>query len=241
MFESHGMLRRVNLYFGGLTDLLLSFCFDDINKKRKNAPLSAALLSVCLVCEISLRTSFQTFLRREFVTSLDLISFFFATKSFVYSVCFTQNQIFSLGRSRGTFGVLTSATFGGKSLQLSSALAVVAWATAVGEWLWLCRVFLAQMEVPSFFKVLDIEQWSCLNFQASFSVDSPFDWSLRQFKGASPLPSICICHFPTACFSFNFYSLLIIHQNSTEGVQGKFKVQKMPNCVWVAELFQALT
>ena len=112
------MLQRVNLYFWGFTDLLLSVCFDGINKKRKSAPLSAALLSFCLVCEISLCTSFQTFLRRDFVPTLYLTSLF-TTKSFVYTACFTHNQIFSFGRSQGTFGVLTPVALGGKSFQLS--------------------------------------------------------------------------------------------------------------------------
>ena len=128
------MLQRVNLYFLGFTDLLLSFCFDGINKKRKNIPLSAALLSFCLVCDISLCTSFQTFWRRDFVTALYLISFC-ATKPFAYTACFTHNQIFSFGRSQGAFGMLTPATFGDKSFQMSSVLSVVARATAVGEWL----------------------------------------------------------------------------------------------------------
>ena len=128
------MLQRVNLYFLGFTDLLLSFCLDGINKKRKNAPLSAALLSFCFVCDISLCTSFQTYLRRDFVTTLYLISFF-ATKPFVYTACFTHNQIFSFGRSQGTFCVLTPATFGAKvsNSAPSSVLSVVA--TAAGEWL----------------------------------------------------------------------------------------------------------
>ena len=71
------MLQRMNLYFLGFTDhdLLLSFCFDGISKKRKNALLSGALLSFCVVCEIFLCTSFQTFLRRDFVTALYLVSF----------------------------------------------------------------------------------------------------------------------------------------------------------------------
>ena len=70
------MLQRMTLYFLGFTDLLLSFCFDGISKKRKNALLSGALLSFCLVCEIFLCTTFQTFLRRDFVTALYLVSFF---------------------------------------------------------------------------------------------------------------------------------------------------------------------
>ena len=76
MSENNCMLQRVNLYLLGFTDLLLSFCSDGIDKKQKNAHLSAALLSFCLVCEISLCTSFQTYLRRDFVTTLYLISFF---------------------------------------------------------------------------------------------------------------------------------------------------------------------
>ena len=218
------MLQRVNLYLLGFIDLL-SFCLDGINKKRKNAPLSAALLSFCLVCDISLCTIFQTYLRRDFVTTLYLISFF-ATKPFVYTACFTHNQIFSFGRSQSTFCVLTPATFGAKVSNSASSSVLSVVATAAREWLWACWVFLAQMEGHSFFKVLDIKQWSSLNFQASFSVDSPFGCPLRQFKGASPLPFICICHFPTACLSFNFSSLLIIPQNSIEGFQGKVQGSK---------------
>ena len=112
------MLQRMTLYFFGFTDLLLSFCFDGISNKRKNALLSGALLSFCLVCEIFLCTTFQTFLRRDFVTALYLVSFF-ATEPFLYSSCYTHNQIFSFGRSWGTFGVLTPLTFWGKSFELS--------------------------------------------------------------------------------------------------------------------------
>ena len=68
----------------------------------------------------------------------------------------------------------------------SSVLSVVA--TAVDEWLRVCRVFLAQVEGPFSFKVLDIKKWSSLNFQASFSVDWNFGCPLRQFKGAPPPP-----------------------------------------------------
>ena len=119
----------------------------------------------------------------------------------------------------------------GKSFQFSVQQCALGCCHCCGRVTMSVSGFLAQMEFPSFFKVLDIKQWSCLNFQASFSVDSPFSCPLRQFNGASSLPSICICHFPTACLSFNVSSLLIIPQNSIEGVQGKFKVQKMPNCV----------
>ena len=66
------MLQKMNLYFLRFTDLLLSFCFDGISKKRKNALLSGALLSFWVVYEIFLCTSFQTFLRRDFVIALYL-------------------------------------------------------------------------------------------------------------------------------------------------------------------------
>ena len=151
LVENNGMLQRVNIFFLGFTELLLSFCFDGINKQRKNAPLSAALLSFCLVCEISLCTSFQTFLRRDFVTALYLSSFF-ANKPFVYTACFTHNQIFSFGWSWGTSGVLTPATYGAKVSNSASSSVLSVVATAVAEWLWVCRVFLAQMEFPSFHK-----------------------------------------------------------------------------------------
>ena len=199
------MSQRMNLYFLGFTDLFLLFCFDGISKKRKNAPLSAALLSFCLVCEISLCTSFQTFLRREFVTALYLVKFF-ATKPFVYTACFAHNQLFSFGRNRGTYVVLTVATFWEQKVQtqhpaVCSLLLPLLWESSyecVGFSLHKCQL------IPSFFKVLDIKPWYSLNFQASLSVDSPFGCPLRQFKGASSLPSILYLSFPTACLSFDF-------------------------------------
>ena len=78
----------------GFTDLLLSFCFDGISKKRKNALLSGALQGFCLVCEIFLRTTFQTFLRRDFVTALYLVSFFCHQAIFIHSLPHPQPNIF---------------------------------------------------------------------------------------------------------------------------------------------------
>ena len=58
----------------------------------------------------------------------------------------------------------------------------------------------------------------------------------------SSLPSFYLyLLFPTACLTFNFSSLLIIPQNPIKGAQGKFKLQKIPNIVWVAQLFRGLT
>ena len=48
----------------------------------------------------------------------------------------------------------------------SSVLSVAA--TAVRGWLRVCRVFLAQMEGPSSFKVLDIKQWSFFKLSGQF-------------------------------------------------------------------------
>ena len=194
----------------------------------------------CVVCEIFLCATFQNFLRRDFVTALYLVSFL--PPSHFYTLPATPTTKYFYLEEVGAhlvwwhqrpFGAIVSNSAS------SSVLSVVA--TAVGEWLWVCRVFLAQMEGPSSFEVLDIKQWSSLNFQANFLVDLPFGCPLRQFKGKSSFPSICTCHFPTACLTFNFSSLLVVPHNPIESTHWKIKLQKMPNCVWVAELFQELS
>ena len=224
------MLQKMNVYFLGFTDLLLSFCFDGISKKRKNALLSGALLSFCVVYEIFLCTSFQTFLRRDFVTALYLVSFF-ATKPFVYTPCYTHNQIFSFGRWWGTFGALTPTTFWAKSFQLRIQQCAFCCCHCCGR---------VAMSVSGF---------PCTNGRSfllqSFRHKKVFLFTLSgQFLGCftlrlsfeavqrSSLPSFYLyLLFPTACLTFNFASLLIIPQNPIEGAQGKFKLQKMPNCV----------
>ena len=84
---------------------------------------------------------------------------------------------FHLEVAWGTFGVLTpTARLLGQNFPTEHPavcmLFVVATQSPVGDWLWVCRVFLAQMEGPSFFKVLDIKQWSSLNFQASRLIEN---------------------------------------------------------------------
>ena len=78
LFQNNDMLQRMNLTFlGSLTSCSHSVLMASAKlKKRKNALLSGALLSFCVVCEIFLCTSFQTFLRRDFVTVLYRVSFF---------------------------------------------------------------------------------------------------------------------------------------------------------------------
>ena len=112
------MLQRMTLYFWGFTDLLLSFCFDGISKKPKNALLPGALLSFCLVCEFFLCTTFQTFLRRDFITALYLVSFFCHQANFIHSLLHAQPNIF-IWKKLGHIGVLTPLTFWGKSFELS--------------------------------------------------------------------------------------------------------------------------
>ena len=175
----------MTLYFFGFTGLLLSFCFDGISKKRKNALPSGALLSFCLVCEIFLCTTFQTFLRRDFVTALYLVRFlppshFYTLPATPTSKYFHLEEVGAhlVWWHQRPFGAIVSNSAS------SSVLSVVA--TAVGEWQWVCRVFLAQVEGPSSFEVLDIKQWSSLNFQANFLVDLPFGCPFEAVQRKAP-------------------------------------------------------
>ena len=63
----------------------------------------------------------------------------------------------------------------------------------------------------------------------SSSVLSVVATAAGEFKGASSLPSICICHLPTACLSFNFSSLLIILKVSRE-IQGSKNTKLRLSC-----------
>ena len=63
-------------------------------KKWKIALLSGALLSFCVVCEIFLCTSFQTFLRRDSVTALYLVSCFCHQAICIHSLLHPQPNIF---------------------------------------------------------------------------------------------------------------------------------------------------
>ena len=224
----------------GFTDFLLSFCFDGISKTRKHALLSGALLSFCVVCEIFLCTSFQTFLRRDFVTALYLVSFF-ATKPFVYTLCYTHNQIFSFGRCWGTFGVLTPTTFWGKSFQLRIQQCALCCCHCCG------RVAMSVSGFPCTngrsFLLQSFRHKKVVLFTLSGQFLGWFTLRLSfEAVQRSSLPSFYLfLLFPTACLTFNFSSLLIIPQNPIEGAQGKFKLQKMPNIVWVAQLFRGLS
>ena len=193
----------MNLYFFGFTDLLLSFCFDGIGKKRKNALLSGALLSFCVVCEFFFVQVFR--LSWEEILSLLFILSVFLPPSHLYTLPATPTTKYFHLEDAGALLVCWHQRPSGAKVSnwgSSSVLSVVA--TAVGEWQWLCRVFLAQMEGPSFSKVLDIKKWSSLHFQASFLVDLPFGCPLRQFNGAPSLPSLCIYYFPLPALLLTF-------------------------------------
>ena len=96
------MLQRIigtfNFFQVGFSDLLLSFCFYGIIKKRKNALLSAALLSICLVCRkfqlssLRLYTAAAVYMykfsdfsvEKRFFTAFYLVSFFAKHASHLY-------------------------------------------------------------------------------------------------------------------------------------------------------------
>ena len=229
----------MNLYFLGFTDLLLSFCFDGISKKRKNALLSGALLSFCMVCEIFFVQVFR--LLEKTFCHCSLSRQFFATKPFVYTPCYTHNQIFSFGRCWGTFGALTPTTFSGKSFQLRIQQCALCCCHCCG------RVAMSVSGFPCTngrsFLFQSFRHKKVVLFTLSGQYLGWFTLRLSfEAVERSSLPSFYLyLLFPTACLTFNFSSLLIIPQNPIEGAQGKFKLQKMPNCVWVAQLFRGLS
>ena len=88
------MLQRMNLYFLGFTDFLLSFCFDGISKKRKNPLLSGTLLSFCVVCEIFLLYKFSDFLEKKFCHCSLSCQFFCHQAICIHSLLHPQPNIF---------------------------------------------------------------------------------------------------------------------------------------------------
>ena len=64
------------------------FCLDGMSVKQKNGLLLTAVLSLCLGCQIALCTTFQTFWRRNFVTSL-VPTIFSASKPFLHTAFFS--------------------------------------------------------------------------------------------------------------------------------------------------------
>ena len=215
----------MNLYFLGFTDLLLSFCFDGISKKRKNALLSGALLSFCVVCEIFLCTSFQTFLRRDFVTALYLVSIF-ATKPFVYTPCYTHNQIFSFGRCWGTFGALTPTTFRGKSFQLRIQQCALCCCHCCGRVAMSVSGFLCTNGRSFLLQSFRHEKVVLFTLSGQF-----LGWlTLRlSFEAVqrSTLPSFYLyLLFPTACFTFNLSSLLIFPQKPNRRCSREIQASK---------------
>ena len=239
-FQNNGMLQRMNLYFLGFNDFLLSFCFDGISKKRKNTLLSGALLRFRMVCEIFFVQVFR--LSCEEILSLLSILSVFLPPSHLYTLLATPTTKYFHLEDAGAHLVCWHQRPSGAKVSnwgSSSVLSVVA--TAVGEWQWVCRVFLAQMEGPSSSKVLGIKKMVLFTLSGQFLGWFTLRLSIDAVKRSS-LPSFYLyLLFPTACLTFNFSSLLIIPQNPIEGAQGKFKIQKMPNIVRVAQLIRGLS
>ena len=196
----------MNLYFLGFTDLLLSFCFDGISKKRKNALLSGALLSFCVVCEIFFIQVFRFswILRRDFVIALYLVSVF-ATKPFVYTPSYTHNQNIFIWKMLGHIWCTDTNDLLGLSFQLRIQQCALCCCQCCGRVAMSVSGFPCTNGRSFLLQSFRHKKWStCLHFQASFLVDLPFGCPLRQFKGAPSLPSICICYFPLPALLLTF-------------------------------------
>ena len=107
---------------------------------------------------------FSDFLEKRFC-HCSLSFQFFATKPFVYTPCYTHNQYFHLEDARAHLVRWHQRPSGAKVSNWGSSSVLSVVATAVGEWQWVCRVFLAQMEGPSFSKVLDIKSGLVYTFR----------------------------------------------------------------------------
>ena len=110
----------MTLYVLGFTDLLLSFCFDGISKKRKNALLSGALLSFCLVCDFSLY-NFSDFLEKKFCHRSLSCQIFCHQAICIHSLLHPQPNIFISKKLGHIWCADTNDLFnpGGKNFQLS--------------------------------------------------------------------------------------------------------------------------
>ena len=103
----------------------------------------------------------------EILSPLSILSVFFCHQVIYTLPASPTTKCFHLEETGAHLACWHQQPMGAKVSNSASSNVLSVVVTAVGEWLWVCRVFLAQMEVPSIFKVLDIKQWSSLNFQAS--------------------------------------------------------------------------
>ena len=177
----------------------------------------------------------QTFLRRDSVTALYLLNFFFfffflPPSIHCQGLLHPQPNIFIWNKLGHIWCELPQTTFWGKSFQLTiqqcalCSVLPLLWESGYAS----VSGFPLSCIYGRSFLLQGFRHKTVVQFKLSGQFLGLFGCLLKRFKGASSLPSICICHFHTACL---FLPVLITPQNSIEGAQGKFKLQKMPNCV----------
>ena len=196
--------------------------------KQKKGLLLTAVLSFCLVCQITLCTTFQTFWRRNVVTSL-VPAIFSASKPFLDTAGFTHNEMFSFGRRQGSFGVVSFRTLLDTFSGWASNIVLSVVATAVE------RVAMTGPVFPSSkgksFLLEDSRHvtvvLSLFRLWGQFQVELP---SRCPILDRSALPSLFLpAGLPLPAFLH--FSFLLILQKSTDDAQGEFKLHWVPNCV----------
>ena len=193
--------------------------------KQKNGLLLTAVLSFCLGCQITLCASFQTFWRRNFVTSL-VPAIFSASKPFLHTACFTHNQIFSLGRRQGSFGVVSLwtllDTFSGWASDILLSMLPLLWK----ELPWLDRFF--PCSKGRFFLLEDSRHvtvvLSLFRLWGQFQVELPSRWPLKHSTWVRFHPCFCqlVCHCLHFCTfpSFSYFnSRQTMLKGNSRGIQ----------------------
>ena len=193
--------------------------------KQKYGLLSTAVLSFCLGCQITLCTTFQTFWRRNFVTSL-VPAIFSASKPFLHTACFTHNQMFSLGRCQGSFGVVSLRTlldtFSGWASDILLSVLPLLWKELPFDWTgFSCskgRSFL--LEDSGHVTVV----LSLFRLSGQFQVELPSRRPLKHSTGVRFHPCFCqlVCHCLHFCTfpSFSYFkSRQMMLKENSRGIQ----------------------
>ena len=212
--------------------------------KQKNGLLLAAVLSFCLGCQTTLCTIFQTFWRRNVVTSL-VPAIFSASKPFLHTACFTHNQMFSLGRRQGSFGVMSLRTlldtFSGWASDILLSMLPLLWKE------------LPCMTAPVFpcskgtsFLLEDSRHvtvvLSLFRLWGQFQVELLSRWPSKHSTGVRFHPCFCqlVCH----CLHFALFlpcHTSKVDRRCSRGILGEFKLHKVPNCICFTKRLRGLS
>ena len=190
-------------------------------QNSKNALLMTAVLSFCVVCEITLCTSFQIFWRRNLVTCLLPANFCLQTIS-IHCLLHPQPHVFIRKTLRLIWRGETHDLIG-HILRLSIKHRVLGCCHCCGKSIHDWTEFsLLKRKVPVPWRLKACNRGlSLFRLWGQFLVESPFGCPLKQFTGMRlslflpaglPLP---------ACFALLF-SFLLILQKSTDDAQGEF-------------------